>query len=450
MELLIEYGADVNKRSGRGSTCLHCVIQEDWIDAVELLLKHGADVNIKNNAGYDAFHTAIFRGCPEVLAVLTKHSQPSIQRQIEYQELMGTTFASEMDDTAKALQHWRTAMLMRQQHGRMLSPNDTKPPLPVYLHNVEAITPEHLAALAASSDRVVIQSLIVTERLLGPDHERTVSRLMHMGLVCVQSLDYQRGVDVWKYAFHVAQGNLRLHVLQELVLLFLHMDKAHSVHGTSRETVSHEDVSSIFSTICDEVEAASITRTTSKENVRTMVLLLLHVLRLLSRIATEPADVLALRCRVHNLNKIRLVKGRTLLHLALDFQSSSIGDIFYYKFPNLQVVKLLLSCGANVNAVDIGGKNTPLHLCSKLTHLAEKYKVAEVAEVLVAHGAHVDACNELGQLASACFSRLPMKLSVPPANRVSLKCLAARAVKRNRIPYEREVPATLNSFIELH
>ncbi|ELU14263.1 hypothetical protein CAPTEDRAFT_214183, partial [Capitella teleta] len=98
-----------------------------------------------------------------------------------------------------------------------------------------------------------------------------------------------------------------------------------------------------------------------------MVLLLLHVIHLLDRIATGPDDIVAFWRRLHQLmrRKVRLMSDdRSLLHLAMDEKTSYVEGKLYSKFPNTQVVKLLVGCRADVNAID-DTKNTPLHICSK-------------------------------------------------------------------------------------
>jgi hypothetical protein len=246
-----------------------------------------------------------------------------------------------------------------------------------------------------------------------------------------------------------------------LCKLLLEIDEKHAA-GLTSEAVGYDDVSSIFHSICDDVETVFLTRknsvlqATSKEDFHTMVLLLLHVIHLLDRIATGPDDIVAFWRRLHQLmrKKVRLMSDdRSLLHLAMDEKTSYVEGKLYSKFPNTQVVKLLVGCGADVNAID-DTKNTPLHICSKRaleesSDPNEKAQTTKLAEVIIARGAHMDARNKHGQLASDGLRNLPLKLR-PPLSYVTLKCLAARVIQRYKIAYEGEVPVALNSFIALH
>ncbi len=83
------------------------------METVKLLLKHGADPYKENDFGDDAIHTASLRGYADLLDYLITRIKPSIARQIEALELMGTNFVDEKHDLARAATIWRSAMEMR-------------------------------------------------------------------------------------------------------------------------------------------------------------------------------------------------------------------------------------------------------------------------------------------------------------------------------------------------
>ncbi|ELU00554.1 hypothetical protein CAPTEDRAFT_211376 [Capitella teleta] len=291
------------------------------------------------------------------------------------------------------------------------------------MNQVEAITMEELTALTASSDRVYMQSLMVRERLLGPGHKDTLFGLMYRGAVYADSHSYQRCVDLWKYAFNlhhclnerVTQGGL--HTLQTLCKLFLEINEEHS-GGFTNEAVRYEDVSSIFNTICDDVEAIFLCRmnciqqTASEEEFQT------------------------------------LAQNSTIIEYKLQRGGRSLAASLSNGSPDfVRQKRILLECGADVNASD-DRKDTPLHLCSKLKKIVAPTELAKLAEVLIASGAHLDARNKRGKLASDGLTQLPLQLR--PLDHVTLKCLAARMIKIRKIAYEGEVPESLHKFIELH
>ena len=60
VELLLEYGATVDTRSGMGRTSLHCAASGECqeVGRVELLLDHGANVSAQTEDRWTALHWA--------------------------------------------------------------------------------------------------------------------------------------------------------------------------------------------------------------------------------------------------------------------------------------------------------------------------------------------------------------------------------------------------------
>ena len=138
--------------------------------------------------------------------------------------------------------------------------------------------------------------------------------------------------------------------------------------------------------------------------------------------------------------------GSTLLHCSI-FPITHLSDYicggFISQFKNCAVVELLLECGANVNAVD-DEHNTALHLCLK----QHRKWMKRIAELLLKNGAHVDMVNFSGDSAAEILTSSLIGWNV--LNYVSLKCLAARVVMKYKIPYVGHIPASLESFVQMH
>lgn len=60
-----------------------------------------------------------------------------------------------------------------------------------------------LKEIATVPDAIYMQSLLIRERILGPDHKDTIFGLMYRGAVYADMHHYQRCVDLWKYAFQL-------------------------------------------------------------------------------------------------------------------------------------------------------------------------------------------------------------------------------------------------------
>ena len=115
------------------------------------------------------------------------------------------------------------------------------------------------------------------------------------------------------------------------------------------------------------------------------------------------------------------------------------------------MVELLLECGANVNAVDID-HNTALHLCSVAFQNIEMKQhhdlITRIAVTLLANGAHTDMVNDSGDSAIESLTSSLMEMNI--YDFVSLKCLAASAIMEYGIPYIGHIPASLESFVQMH
>ena len=77
VELLLEYGANVDAQDATGETILLKVLlrpqRSNLVDLVKLLLKHGADVNAQDGTLRSSLHLAEYEGRLEVAQMLVKH-----------------------------------------------------------------------------------------------------------------------------------------------------------------------------------------------------------------------------------------------------------------------------------------------------------------------------------------------------------------------------------------
>ena len=147
------------------------------------------------------------------------------------------------------------------------------------------------------------------------------------------------------------------------------------------------------------------------------------------------------------------LNGRSLLHLAADKRTSTVSDEFYSHFPAIEVIRVLIDCGCPVNVLD-ADRNSVLHVCAEglnqlLTQRKYKETLEEIVGVLLENGAHIDIVNKRGINASMLLqNRCP---NIRVFELVTLKCLAARVVRKKRINYQGGVvPYTLVPFIDLH
>ena len=137
--------------------------------------------------------------------------------------------------------------------------------------------------------------------------------------------------------------------------------------------------------------------------------------------------------------------GCSILHAAL---SINVGY-----FPVAPIVRVCVEEGKmDVNDGNIY-RETPLHLLSYSARLQYRYRnrkptedMMRIAELLINNGAHMDAVDILGHEASSFFSKRFPQWSF----NFTLKCLAARAILKHGIRYEKYAPKTIIPFIESH
>ncbi len=461
---LIKKGASVNAQDNSGNLALHYAIREGRMETVKLLMSVCSNPYVCNDFGDDAIQTACLRGYADILDFLLSKIKPSLQRQIEAYELMAANFVDEKHDIQGALQNWRHAMELRvRDPENKVNKTLTMTPNKAYLFQTEACSTAELDDISASPDCVYMQALLVRERILGPDHKDTIFGLMYRGAVYADTHKYQRCVDLWKYGFHLrhrkeeAFNHECLFTFQALCKLFWEIYEEHNA-GFTNECIRSEDVMEVFGMAVRELELAQAVLEVRPvhihhlEDFHTILLLVLHLIHLLSYLL--PAEEqLEFRRLVHSIlrRKPQGKSGKTLLHLAVDSKSSNIADEFYSILPRHQLVKVLLECGADINALD-EDHNMPLHICMDtmptLLDKEEGFEMEKVVSCLLEHGAHVDAINKAGVMAGRDVVKSWCKLRV--FDHITLKCLAAHVLQRHKIPYADEVPESLISFIEMH
>ena len=144
--------------------------------------------------------------------------------------------------------------------------------------------------------------------------------------------------------------------------------------------------------------------------------------------------------------------GRTLIHYASD--SETLVDDFHIRdvvqFPCSKTAKLLIEAGIDVQVMDKEG-NTPLHLIVGYQRVVGDFLTLHaIITALVDAGAHVDVVNNAGKTPMAKASTGVAEIILKSQQKLSLKCLSARAVKKHGLSFMGQVPATLEHFISLH
>ena len=73
----------------------------------------------------------------------------------------------------------------------------------------------------------------------------------------------------------------------------------------------------------------------------------------------------------------------------------------------------------------------------------------QIVESLLENGAHIDVRNMKNERPLDMLKKVT-DCKINPLMYLSLRCLAASTIARNKLPYKKEVPTMLEEFIEAH
>uniref|UniRef100_A0A1L8DB14 Putative ankyrin repeat protein n=1 Tax=Nyssomyia neivai TaxID=330878 RepID=A0A1L8DB14_9DIPT len=465
---LISKGANVNAKDIQDKTALHYAIQEHRLETTKLLLKHGADPFAKSRYGDDSLQLACLKGAHQIFEYLKNRITYSAERLAEAHELIGSTFLDEQNETRITILHWRLAHHIRQRESIYIDKKPVLPPREAFGNAVEFSTIEELDNIAADVDSMRIQSLLICERVLGIHHKDTLFRLMFRGASYADSLQFQRCIDLWCLALEVrVEKHSILHsetcvTAQAIVKLLLdHLDKY--IHMMPNEIIDlyiprFQDVFKVFCLLTRNINESRQYLTIrpvhrkQQENFDRMLKCITHLIYLLVTTANTDANKQLVAKAVTELVKSNIrsaCTNDTLLHLSVS-RLNVINSGYFSDdnnltviFPSLEVVELLLACGADVN-VRNESKSTPLHIAS----MPYNFNV-RLVHALLEHGAHLDQPNKADDRPMNMISGNPGN-EICLMNYISLKCLASTVITKYRIPYRNQVPKTLEMFVRQH
>ncbi|XP_063147021.1 protein fem-1 homolog A [Candoia aspera] len=474
---LLERGADVNRRSLKGNTALHDCAESGSLEILRLLLGCRARME-RDGYGMTPLLAASVTGHANIVEFLIRgalegerpcspdteegegEEEPGRPRvhctqeaAVEALELLGATLVDKKHDLLGALKHWRRAMELRHQGGQSLSKPEPRQPVLAYDYSREVSTMEELESLVTDPDEMRMQALLIRERILGPSHPDTSYYIRYRGAVYADSGNFERCVNLWKYALEMQQGNLEplspmtASSFLSFAELFSYVLQDRS-KGTLGTQLGFSDLMGVLSKGVREVERALLHRkdpVADASQFTKALAIILHLVFLLEKVECAPEQEHQKRQTIYRLLKCspRGKNGFTPLHMAVDKDTTTVGRYPVGKFPSLHVVNLLLECGADPDSRDYDN-NTPLHV-------AARNNCPLIMSALMEAGAHMDATNAFKQTAYELLDEKQLtKAMMQPFNYITLQCLAARALDKHKIPYKGFIPEELEAFIELH
>nr|CAB3245708.1 protein fem-1 homolog B-like [Phallusia mammillata] len=498
VEYLLKQNIDFDKQASCGGTALHFACESNRLACVKALVSAGCSINIKNKSNLTAGMVAADSCRTDVIEYFTKLDGVNTETQIMLLELLGTSFANDKEcyDLNKTYHYLFLALLLRQKEH---IEKEVMPPVSAYNNRRECQTIGELQKIADKQDAIHMEALIVRERILGVTCPELVHPIVYRGAVYADGLQFNRCIGLWKRSLQLRQLNERAahndllrfaEVFSQMILLGERIDTADllivvescitELKRAQRDIDIRKQVVAAMKTpspekeltpqdlckkfelqekcehcgLIKEIEEVEASVSSAWNRIKVNLSTFLYLTTIVCKVTSNPDDLHQFGKLIYRYlkNEIRDDKGNSLLHMAVS--SNTHVDDFHVKdvcqFPNADTAKFLLDCGANPNARNLKG-NTPLHIIVQYDKpISDFITLHRIIMHLLNQGAHYDVSNGERKTPLELSTTGVAEVIVKTQTQVTLKCLAARAIRNHSIPYSGKVPSFLNEFIDMH
>ncbi|CAG9768764.1 unnamed protein product [Ceutorhynchus assimilis] len=459
---LLENGANINAYDIQGKTALHYAIQEHRLDTTKILLDNGADPSAETRYGDDALQMACLTATSPIFEYLTSNISYEPERLANAHELIGASFLDVKTDVSVCLNHWGIALRIRHENGLYPKVPALLPQIEAYRNQKEFETVEELSALEGNMVNIRTHSLLVTERVLGTQHRDTMQRLMFQGAAYADQMRYQHCIDLWSRALHIRVERDSIlssdsqFIVKALVMIMVDYHVKSLQEGIDNMDKRRNDIVETFKLICMHILWAKPLlqiRPQLDEQLHTYektlryLIYLIHLLIETAKTEANQNEVKRMLTILLKENVRCFMTGNSLLHFVVLSSHSTIEHSLPQtnrRVARDMIAKILLQCGNNVNATNHQGC-TPLHVATS----RKRYYSPELVTVLLDFGAHLDQVDGHGFTAVNVL-RFKNHQHSSLINCTSLKCLCATKIVKSKIPYEGQLPFTLEQFMKLH
>ena len=410
-----------------------------------------------NHQGLTPLHQASISGDIAVVEYLIQRPEITREQRVDVLELLGASLATQFSHISLLdFLVWEGLMYIKLgMEERFVDPSQPilkQPKKPAYGNRKDSQTPEELAQIEGDTEAILMESLLIKERILGTNHSELLRSIRFVCSSC-NLTDPSLLIALYSRAVDIAQkSNLSaLDDFQEISHL-LHKICSGSNH------LKEKDLLELLRQIVIEYEKQHTKRRRLNDNKQYFQELVredlfdcsLELVLMISKSEfcdERNASSLTMLLRKLFMKQIRNRSGNTLLH---EFIKRYTDDDDDYLSPCLQAVNLLLNEGFNVNVVNNKG-STPLHIAVMLEPRNDKlYLVTEILHLLFYGGAHHDFVNNDGKTPMDMAETDEACMILSERRKLELKCISARAVKKFGIPYLGVVPKILEKYISMH
>ncbi|CAF0804188.1 unnamed protein product [Rotaria sordida] len=440
--LVDELGCDVNESTDDGRPPLYFAVDRGSLELVQFLLNHGARNFRPNDIHMSPLLLAAEKRRIDLVDAIS--SQCSLLEQIEAQELLGSAFACRehgISNFEKSFEYFYRALELRSQHN--LSKVLRLSTVEVLDNRQECQTIDELEKLRLNDDHMYIEALLVRERLLGPTNAKYHRSLQYRGAALADNAQHHRGVNFWLY-------ELKLHRQYSLSIDIEDLRQWASIFSDMiRKSLSIPIVpwQTVITVILEELEH---NKKDFDYNLHTLLFLITIISQILSKsiISNNDRQIFYRQIRIIVQHQYVTQTDRSsLLHLSLNNHTSANDYFidFICKYPCLHTARLLLQCGADVNAIDVI-RNTPLHIFVSNSNVVDD----TIIQYLCDAGVHLDCVNALRETPIDIATDLNMKQFLRARTKISLKCLCARLIQKNTILFHGKISNSLINFVKKH
>ena len=291
-------------------------------------------------------------------------------------------------------------------------------------------------------DAVIMESLVVRERILGRNNEDLLEPIRFIAS-CYEDdqHDFPTSARLYRHAMKIAQ-----HCSQSAMC---DLSNITSVLKNWLESDLPKDdafIEFLDQTFIDHNHEILQRKLTEKQE-QSLFDSLLGLVKMMGQFncceEEEPSNAAILLKTICRLNP-RDGDMNTLLHQVVRSHCDSPSHLY------LKAVKFLLNAGFSANSINTKGE-TPLHLAVTLCPRDENiHLLTEMLEVLFNGGAHHDYVNNDGKTPMDVAETDEARMILSERRKLELKCISAKAVKNFGIPYLGVVPKTLEKYISMH
>ena len=422
LNFLVEHGADIDLQDKHGDTALHYAVRGKDIDVVRRLLFSLNASPLCNKRGLTpllyASNALMFSMVEELVEVWLEEEE-----RINALELLGASLATQhfIDHrgrhTEKAFQYMKRGMEERFEDPSNPILKQRMEPTEAYQYRVECQTLEELAQIEGDVNAILMESLIIRERILGAGNIELLGPIQELADWHKRSLDVNVCLGLQSHAVEIVlRCNQSIDSqLRGFISAIYHMGHNHCTPSQSiilkvlEQTIlgyetQREKMSKDLQAEKPPEEMKQFLDGVQKQEVDKLLDSLVRLLQIFAKVELREEDkstnvpVLLQTLRGKN---PRDSCGNTLIHLAAK-ERSNIAFYFPpspFEFPCAETIKLLLNVGMNVNAINKNG-DTPLHIAvSFKPKFGKLHLLTDMLKILLDRGARHDCINNDGKTA---------------------------------------------------